>query len=353
MTDQENTPTLDQSQPEQMISPDHGSYRNTNHSLIRPLSAPQDDNHPVRQSQLDPNFPRQLSLPLSDNQTVFEMIKHPDGKDGYWLARELMAALGYSSWQYFKPVISRAKKACKNSGHKSRAHFMPTHSDITTKQGAVRKVADMRLSRYACYLVAMNADPDKPIVAEAQTYFAVQTRRQELSVEAKRIERHNQDVVAYQMRGQSHDWAEARVDSKESQKRLNATLAETHEQQKPDYRGAAAEQNQGLFEMTRREIVAYLGLLPSQEPQYRDFLGKYAQMAVKDSNSVIVDRIKALGRDLSSDEQLEIVRFVTRKIAPFMRELAAYAHVDYLSGAPLDETGRALIVRNVRLLKGG
>lgn len=163
----------------------------------------------------------------------------------------------------------------------------------------------------------------------------------------------NQDMTAYQLKGKSHDWAELRVPSKEGQRRLNATASETHVNHKPNYGSLAAEQNQGLFDRTKREIVEYLGLLPSQADSYRDHLGKYALIAVNSSNSVIVDRMKSLARNLTTDEQLEIVRHVTRMIAPTFRDLAEYAHVDYLSGSELDEQGNALVMRNVRLIGAG
>src|SRR5713101_6061237 len=113
-------------------------------------------------------------------QSPFDRIRHIAG-DGaeYWLGRELMVLLDYSTWQYFKPAIDRAKAACKNSGHHIQNNFMRTHNPIVTGKGRKQEIADLKLSRYACYLIAQNGDPAKQAIAEAQTYFAIQTRRQE------------------------------------------------------------------------------------------------------------------------------------------------------------------------------
>lgn len=113
----------------------------------------------------------------------FEAIRkeNEDGNE-YWSARELYKLLGYSRWEKFRETIERAKIACEESGHSASDHFHLEVQLITAGKGAKRKVEDMHLSRYACYLTLQNADPSgKPVVGLAQTYFAVQTRRQELT----------------------------------------------------------------------------------------------------------------------------------------------------------------------------
>lgn len=112
----------------------------------------------------------------------FDAIRREDA-DGneYWSARELGKLLGYTEYGKFRGAIARAEQACKSSGHAVSDHFAHVSDMITAGKGARREVQDVRLSRYACYLVVQNADPDKPIVALGQTYFAVQTRRQELA----------------------------------------------------------------------------------------------------------------------------------------------------------------------------
>jgi DNA-damage-inducible protein D len=100
---------------------------------------------------------------------------------GYWTARALMQTLEYDRWENFEAVLEKAKAACGNSGVNVQNHFLETTQMVGIGSGAERKVKDFWLSRYACYLVAMNGDPTKPVIAAAQTYFAVQTRRQEIA----------------------------------------------------------------------------------------------------------------------------------------------------------------------------
>jgi len=117
----------------------------------------------------------------SPNQTVFEQIKRTDkNQNEYWSARDLSTVLEYSEYRHFKPVIDKAKEACKNSGYKVRDHFEDILEMIELGKGAKRKIENVKLSRYACYLIVQNADPSKEIVAMGQTYFATQTRLQEL-----------------------------------------------------------------------------------------------------------------------------------------------------------------------------
>lgn len=110
----------------------------------------------------------------------FEQIRL-ESEEGieYWSARDLAEVLGYSGWQRFKDALQRAKLACENSGQVVEDHFNGTVKMVELGSGATRKVEDIHLSRYACYLLIQNADPSKEIVALGQTYFAVQTRRQE------------------------------------------------------------------------------------------------------------------------------------------------------------------------------
>ena len=113
----------------------------------------------------------------------FNAIRHEDelGKE-YWSARELYKLLGYSTWQRFQIAIEQAKITCEQSGQAIEVHFNINVKIV--KAGATTKPReDYHLSRYACYLIVMNADPNKPIVALGQTYFAYQTRRQEINDE--------------------------------------------------------------------------------------------------------------------------------------------------------------------------
>ena len=114
-------------------------------------------------------------------QTIFEQIRQVDENGNeFWSARELGKVLEYSEFRHFIPVIDRAKEACKNSGFSVSDHFEDILDMIALGKGAKRSVDNIKLSRYACYLIVQNADPSKEIVATGQTYFAIQTRIQEI-----------------------------------------------------------------------------------------------------------------------------------------------------------------------------
>ncbi len=116
------------------------------------------------------------------NETIFESIKHiNEYGNEYWYARELMMVLDYKEWRKFEGVINKAKEACLNSNITIADHFVGADKMIELGKTARRKVAEYKLSRYACYLIAQNGDPRKESIALAQTYFAVQTRKQEIS----------------------------------------------------------------------------------------------------------------------------------------------------------------------------
>jgi len=149
----------------------------------------------VRKSEIKPFCPLGLN---AQNQTVmnikysiehlknsvFENIKHLNeiGQE-YWSARELFKALEYSDWRKFLNVINKAKAACQNSEQEIDDHFPRVAKMVTIGSGVQRDIGDLHLSRYACYLIIQNADPRKEVVALGQTYFAIQTRRQELADE--------------------------------------------------------------------------------------------------------------------------------------------------------------------------
>jgi len=114
--------------------------------------------------------------------TLFEQIKQVDSYGNeWWSARQLGKVLEYSEYRHFKPVIEKAKEACSNSAQKVSDHFEDFLEMVDIGSGAKRPMEDgVKLSRYACYLIVQNADPGKEVVAQGQTYFAVQTRLQEI-----------------------------------------------------------------------------------------------------------------------------------------------------------------------------
>ena len=116
------------------------------------------------------------------NSNTFESINHIDeyGNE-YWYARELQIILSYKEWRKFNGVIEKAKNACFNSNFNPLDHFVEADKMVQIGSGAKRKQSDYKLTRYACYLIAQNGDSRKEIIALAQTYFAVQTRKQELT----------------------------------------------------------------------------------------------------------------------------------------------------------------------------
>lgn len=150
---------------------------------------------------------------MSDQQSQqastspFETIRHTTDEGAeYWSARELMDVLEYALWQNFQTAIKRAMTACENSGQAVSDHFIDSNKMVEVGSGAKRRVQDYRLSRYACYLIAQNGDPAKPVIAAAQTYFAVQTRRAELAdaqIDARRAQ--------YRKLGYSDEWIDRRL----------------------------------------------------------------------------------------------------------------------------------------------
>lgn len=115
------------------------------------------------------------------SEETFESIKHVDeyGHE-FWYARELQRVLEYTQWRRFADAIERAKLACSNSGYDVTEHFADAGKSSPMPHGGVRILEDYMLSRYACYLIVMNGDPRKEVIAVGQTYFAVKTRQQEL-----------------------------------------------------------------------------------------------------------------------------------------------------------------------------
>ena len=134
----------------------------------------------------------------------FEEIKHvsEDGNE-FWYARELALVLEYIQWRNFAKVLDRAMFACKNSGYEIVDHFAEVSKTIKMPKTATKQIVDYRLTRYACYLIVQNGDPRKEVIALGQTYFAIQTRRQEVADYFNKLDEDNKRLV---IRGDIKQW---------------------------------------------------------------------------------------------------------------------------------------------------
>lgn len=145
------------------------------------------------------------------SETTFEEHRRVnDFGEDYWYGRDLQAILDYQQWRNFEHVIIKAKKACEGSGNKASDHFADVSKMVELGSGALRQVNDVILTRYACYLIVQNADPNKEIVALGQTYFAVQTRKQELQNEFESLDEEQKRLaIRNELKGHNKSLAEA------------------------------------------------------------------------------------------------------------------------------------------------
>ena len=193
----------------------------------------------------------------NQTKTIFERLKQLDAAGNeFWLARSLGRVLEYSEFRHFKPAIERAKEACKTSGINVLDHFEDVLEMVPIGSGAERELNDLKLSRYACYLIVQNADSGKEIVALGQTYFAVQTRLQEI-----------QQMQAYQ-RLKTED--EKRTFLREEMSLHNKQLAEAAKDagvvEPIDYAIFQNHGYQGLYGgLVAKDIHARKGLKKSQQ----------------------------------------------------------------------------------------
>jgi DNA-damage-inducible protein D len=139
----------------------------------------------------------------SEEYKGFEAIRHEENGQEYWLARELAPVLEYQRWENFSKVVDRAMLACKNSGFALADQFREVTKLVEHGSGAKRNIQDYALSRYACYLIVQNGDPRKEVIALGQTYFAIQTRRQEVQDYFNQLDEENKRLV---IRGDIKQW---------------------------------------------------------------------------------------------------------------------------------------------------
>lgn len=191
--------------------------------------------------------------PLAATSSTFESIKRTNSSGAeYWSARDLARTLEYLNFRNFEPVLARAREACTQSGHPVADHIAQSRTMVDIGSGAQRAVEDWALSRYACYLVIQNADPSKPVVALGQTYFAVQTRRQELA----------DDETVQEERKRLH----LRDEMKKHNKKLAGAAKQAGVVQPQDYALFMDHGYRGLYGgLGSRDIRARKGLKPKQQ----------------------------------------------------------------------------------------
>lgn len=123
----------------------------------------------------------QRNIQKKQHKTFIDIRQTDDSGIEFWYARDLQRELEYVEWRNFEKVINKAITACIKVGYDPNDHFVGVNKMVSLGSGAVREIEDIELSRYACYLIVQNGDPTKPVIAHGQTYFAIQTRRQELA----------------------------------------------------------------------------------------------------------------------------------------------------------------------------
>ncbi len=221
-----------------------------------------------------------IANPLAE----FEAIARNEGEVEFWFARELQPLLGYERWENFTTLLDRARTACERAGQAVDDHFREVTKMVPLGSGARRAVEDVALTRYAAYLLAQNGDPRKEAIAFAQTYFAVQTRRQEL-IEARLAERER---------------VRARLRLAASEKDLSEVIFERLREGQ-SFARIRSKGDEALFGgLTTREMKDRLGV-PEARP-LADFLPTITIKAKDFANEITIHNTKE--KDLRSENSI-------------------------------------------------
>ena len=266
---------------------------------------------------------------------TFEAIRRV-GEDGmeFWSARQLARSLDYSEYRHFLPVIEKARKACENSGHAAVDHIEDVLDMVEIGSGARRQVEDIKLSRYACYLVVQNGDPSKPVIAHGQTYFAVQTRRQEL-----------QDDAAFRAMSEDQKRLMLRNEMKEHNKELVATAQKAGVETNLDFAIFQDHGYRGLYGgLGAKDIHARKGLKKSHK--ILDHMGSTelaANLFRATQTEEKLRRDKVQGKQRANDTHFEVGRKVRQTIQELGGDMPEDLPVPDRSIQQLERAGKKAI----------
>lgn len=253
----------------------------------------------TRNLRFDDNNNRAPST--ADGASPFDAIRQTyfDGVE-YWSARDLLTGpngLGYTNWRNAEPAVKRAMTACRRNGHKVEDHFAQSSKPIVGGKGGVQMVKDYDLSRYACYLVAMNGDPGKEMVAAAQTYFALRTREAELA--PNRDER----------------WQATRVEGKKARRGFTDVLKE-HDVEGPGYAYCTEAINRHVLGTSTKKFREDRGLAKSAPTRDHCNTRQLGQLNVtEDLAAHRIERDDVRGNDDCSGECFRAASEVAQTLA--------------------------------------
>ena len=315
-----------------------------------------------------PTMKKSSVKPADSQPQLFDTVKQlivyqlPDGgsldvqfvpeDQTIWLTQREMAALLNLDVSSVSRHIQNYKDQGSKHAQRGIAHFaIPTN-------GGVQVVVHYNLD--VILFVGYRAQSNERTIAFrdwASDIILQHVKTQQEQQIRGRLDKRNADVTAYRMNGKPEDWANTRVDTKQSHDALKNALttmhADTPLEKEPDYGRMFGAQYIGLFNKAKAVIVEELGLTTAQAKNLRDHLGFYALQALNIASSAAADRIKTEGHELTNDEQWAIVIEAARLVAPAFKATAAFARRDFISGDPVDEQGNRLRASQPKLLNTG